>query len=702
MLINNKYKIEQELGRGGMGTVYRAFDIETNTIVAVKETIILPSEDEHRKLKRLQREYNFLKSIHHSNIVRAIDFFEYQNTYYIVMEYVDGYSLESLIQEKPYSLTVEEQLEIVLQICDAIATLNEKGVIHRDLKPANIILCKYRRIPKVLDLGIAKDVQKTMTMLTRPGYVIGTFSYMSPEQFNAEASNKSDAFSLGVMFYQFFLWLPQSPYYAKGISEALDKINNTKLSPLVLCTKNPHEFHATISEIIDLALLHDIEKRISVREMQRRFAAILGKEIKPPTKNLDTKADHKKITSRTRRLDAVKKRQTSRLPKSQSKNQAMLKMPNFTFSLNDTIIRTAYTIIILTLVYFMWDLYKATVEQEDYFRLGQTALSSKRYYAAIRFYSFALQQDPQNAIAYLGKGKSHFYCKNYQEALLCFQQALQIKKSSELLYHRGCTYQAMKQYEKAISDFQHAIKLDIRNTGAYKELAITYAKQGKYQKATDVYTQGLVTFPQSFVFVIDRGVYFEKQKKYVQALNDFLKATTLRTKDTLGYRNSAIILNRLGKYKKALTYITTAIDLDKNDITLRAIRIDSAEALENWQILEEDYSYLLQVSPTMQYYASRAYVYQKLKKYTQAAADYTKAIELQSSPSHLLYWLRGLNYHTNKQYKQAIQDYRKVVKLEPEYVDAYKNLSYCYQALGNQNQAVYYQALWKVKKKKDN
>ena len=693
--------MEQELGRGGMGTVYRAFDIETNTLVAVKETIILPSEDEHRKLKRLQREYNFLKSIHHPNIVRAIDFFEYQNTYYIVMEYVDGYSLESLIQEKPYSLTVEEQLEIALQICDAIATLNEKGVIHRDLKPANIILCKYRGIPKVLDLGIAKDVQKTMTMLTRPGYVIGTFSYMSPEQFNVEASNKSDAFSLGVMFYQFFLWLSQSPYYAKSISEALDKINNTQLPPLVLHTKNPHAFHASISEIVDQALLHDIEKRISVREMHRRFATILGKEIKPSAKNLTAKTDHKKITSRTRRLDAVKKRQTSRLPRSQ--NQATFKMPNFTFSLNDTIIRTAYTIIILILVYFMWDLYKATAqEQEDYFRLGQTALSSKRYYAAIRFYSFALQQDPKNAIAYLGKGKSHFYCKDYQKALSCFQQALQIKKSSELLYHRGCTYQAMKQYEKAISDFQHAIKLDIRNTGAYKELAITYAKQGNYQKAVDAYTQGLVIFPQSFVFVIDRGVYFEKQKKYAQALNDFLKATTLRTKDTLGYRNSAIILNRLGKYKEALTYITTAIDLDKNDITLRTIRINSAEALENWQILEEDYSYLLQVSPTMEYYASRAYAYQKLKKYAQAAADYTKAIELRSSPSHLLYWLRGLNYHTNKQYEQAIQDYLKVIKLEPEYVDAYKNLSYCYQALGDKNKAVFYQALWKVKKKKDN
>ncbi|BBM88311.1 serine/threonine-protein kinase [Candidatus Uabimicrobium amorphum] len=700
MLINNKYKIEQELGRGGMGTVYRAFDIDTNTLVAVKETIILPSEGEQRKLKRLQREYQFLKNIQHPNIVRAIDFFEYQNTHYIVMEYVDGHSLESVVQEKPYSLTVEQQLEIAMQICDAIATLNEKGVVHRDLKPANIIVCKYRGIPKVLDLGIAKDVQKSMTMLTRPGYVIGTFAYMSPEQFNAEASSKSDTFSLGVMFYQFFLWLPKSPYHATNINEALEKINNMQLPPLALQTKNPHALHASISEILDKALLHDIDKRLSVREMHRCFAALLGREVKTsaPKQNPKTnRVNRSKVTSRSRRLDVAKKRHTGKQQKSSNINSLLLKIRS-RFHTPQTYIRIGYIVVILILAYFVSDHYVKS-EPKDYFRMGQAALSAKKYHKAIRFYSLALQQDPQNAIAYLGKGKAYFECQDYKSALSYFSKSIAIKKTSEVLFQRGSTYRKMAQYEKAIDDFRQAINLDKRNVGAYYALGFIFEEKKKYQEAVDICTKGIEVFPKNFHFWINRGFYLSRLDKDTQALEAYLKAIALRENDVLGYRNCAATYNSLKQYSKALSYITKAIELDKDSTILREIRMEAAEKLDNTEVLLEDYAYLLQVAPTVDLYKRRGYLYFRLEKYKSSIEDYSKGIALRPL-SYSLYLGRALSYDGDKQYKKAIKDYQQVVKLSPENYFVYAYISRSYTALGNSSKASLYQRLYERKRKK--
>ena len=137
-LLNERYLIQKGIGSGGMGFVYLAKDTKKNTTVAVKE--YYGDNLSPREVRRIKREYYFLKTIHHPNIVRGLDFFQIDGKHYIVMEYVTGISLRDFIANKPVGVSFRKQLDIAKKLCLAVAEVNKHKVMHRDLKPGNIIL----------------------------------------------------------------------------------------------------------------------------------------------------------------------------------------------------------------------------------------------------------------------------------------------------------------------------------------------------------------------------------------------------------------------------------------------------------------------------------------------------------------------------------------------------------------------------------
>jgi eukaryotic-like serine/threonine-protein kinase len=209
------YRVIEKLGSGGMGVVYQAEDVRLNRPVAVK---FLPERftRDRPSLERFQREARAASSLNHPGICTVFDIGEQDGRPFIVMELLEGRTLEHLIHRKP--LPKDEVLDLGIQIADALEAAHRKGIVHRDIKPTNIFITNHQQA-KILDFGVAKlaaavepshlTSARTVTTLphedtlTQPGMAVGTVFYMSPEQARGQhVDARSDLFSFGAVLYE--------------------------------------------------------------------------------------------------------------------------------------------------------------------------------------------------------------------------------------------------------------------------------------------------------------------------------------------------------------------------------------------------------------------------------------------------------------------------------------------------------------------
>lgn len=194
-----KYEVEDLIATGGMGAVYKAIHPTLNRNVIIKK---LTLKNDEGLIQRFNREARIMMDFTHDNIVNVYDHFKERDSYYIVLEYVDGITLGDFIK-KEGRLSNELALYIILEISKALKYAHDKGVVHRDIKPANILISKDGEV-KLVDFGIAASEDGIDEDLTTVGMTMGTPSYMAPEQFgNSKNVDKTaDIYSLGVMLYE--------------------------------------------------------------------------------------------------------------------------------------------------------------------------------------------------------------------------------------------------------------------------------------------------------------------------------------------------------------------------------------------------------------------------------------------------------------------------------------------------------------------
>ena len=217
-VLSDHYELDSEIGRGGMGIVYRAKDRRLKRTVAIK---LLPPELAFRSdiKTRFLREAETAAQLSHPNIVPIYTVDETEGLVFFVMAYVDGENLAKRIFERGV-LPCDEVRRILRDVADALAYAHERGVVHRDIKPDNIIIASQTGRPMVTDFGIARAVSDGDSRLTATGMAIGTPAYMSPEQAAGERTidGRSDLYSLGVVAYQM---LAGEPPFVAGSTPAM-------------------------------------------------------------------------------------------------------------------------------------------------------------------------------------------------------------------------------------------------------------------------------------------------------------------------------------------------------------------------------------------------------------------------------------------------------------------------------------------------
>ncbi|NIN92134.1 protein kinase, partial [bacterium] len=281
-----RYKIIEELGKGGMGKVYKVLDTKIKEKVALK--LLKPEIASDKKtIERFSNELKFARKVRHENVCQMYDLGEEKGTHFITMEFVPGEDLKSMIRMSR-QLSMGATIGITKQVCEGLASAHKMGVVHRDLKPQNIMIDKEGNA-RIMDFGIARSIEGKG--ITGAGVMIGTPEYMSPEQVEGkEVDQRSDIYSLGVILYE--MVTGRVPF--EGDTPFTIGVKQKSEEP-----RNPTELNSQIPEDLSRVILRCMEKN---KENRYQSAGEVRSEIENIEKGIPTTEieipKRKPITSR--------------------------------------------------------------------------------------------------------------------------------------------------------------------------------------------------------------------------------------------------------------------------------------------------------------------------------------------------------------------------------------------------------------------
>lgn len=267
-LINERYKVIDKLGGGGMSIVYLAEDLILKRKVAIK-AISIPPREKEETLRRFEREVHNSSQLAHKNIVSMYDVAEEDDCYFLVMEYIEGPTLSEYIQNHG-PLSLETAIQFTQQILEGIKHAHDNRIVHRDIKPQNILIDKNKTL-KIFDFGIAKAISETS--LTQTNHVLGTVQYLSPEQAKGESTNEgTDIYSIGIVLYEMLVGEP--PFNGEtAVSIAIKHIQDTIPN---ITTEKREEVPQALSNVVLKATEKDRADRYrTIQQMRDDLSSVL-------------------------------------------------------------------------------------------------------------------------------------------------------------------------------------------------------------------------------------------------------------------------------------------------------------------------------------------------------------------------------------------------------------------------------------------
>ncbi len=273
------YQLGEELGAGGMGTVYRGLHTQTEQTVAIKQLKNTIATDD--TIERFRREGEALRDLNHPNIVKMLDMFEHEGQHYLVMEYVSGGDLSDLIRQG--DIPLERIVNLAIDLADALTRAHRLNIIHRDLKPANIMIGEDG-VLRLTDFGVAHVGSKER--VTDTDAIVGTIDYLPPEAFSGESFDaRGDIWAFGVILFE--MLTGQRPFAGESLMQVIQNITTQAAPDLEsLCPDAP----IALVDLVYRMLERDPQARISsVRHVGAELEDILEKRESPPQrKRFDT------------------------------------------------------------------------------------------------------------------------------------------------------------------------------------------------------------------------------------------------------------------------------------------------------------------------------------------------------------------------------------------------------------------------------
>lgn len=639
------YHVLQELGRGGMGAVYKVYDPRSERPVALK---ILLSTGEQSEMGRFLQEAKTLAKLDHPNIVKVYEVGDHNNLYY-TMEYIVGRDL-SFYAKSQNHLAVNIVAAIFCKIAHAVDCIHKEGIIHRDIKPANIILARDNH-PKLMDFGLIKNKQHDR-QFSCSGQVIGTVYYMPPEQINGQKVGKrADIYSLGATMYE--VLTGTLPFYSPLYTTLTQKI--TTEDPVPLRNINP-QIPADLEAICLKCLHKNPYKRYndakSLQKDLQNFMRGDAVSARRYTKIAAARTFIRRnklfvasistiflviVTSIT--LYFLMYQRYSQTLLSQKQNSLNAAKKAFTtlynvYQMNSALRENVEMIAQLNEVFRALEKLDIMDDLEKHIDVlmlygivcSETENLQKK---GIDIYNKIIAVRPDYAKAYTNRGRIYHKMKNYEQAMRDYNKAIKINNDHKAYNNRGYIYLNQDNHILAEKDFDKAISLNPQNSEAYGNKGILYRRQKKYQRALQCYAKAIELSPMSSNMYSNRGLLYEEMQNFAAAMKDYQRAILYNPKYYGVYCNRGKLYARLGQEQLAI----------------------------------EDYLHALKLNPDFyQVHNNLGMIYTNMRKYFKALPHIKKAIELNPKYSNA-YANLGILYQQQGKIQQAIAAWKKAIAL---------------------------------------
>jgi serine/threonine protein kinase/Flp pilus assembly protein TadD len=733
-----RYEIIEELGRGGMGRLYRALDKKIAQEVALKILRHEISRDQ-TIIDRFSNELKTARRIAHKNVCRMYHLGEEAGTYYIIMEYIPGQDLQSMIHMTK-QLSTETVLTVAKQICDGLAEAHRLSVVHRDLKPGNIMIDREGNA-KILDFGIARSLDSKG--VTEAGHLIGTPEYMSPEQAQDRGiDHRSDIYSLGVILYE--MVTGQVPFTGDTpISISLKHIKEQPQDPRHLAPQIPEDLNKLILKCLE----KNKENRVqSARELHSELIKI--EEAVKDTKRAPKVQRAITLQRMTRPFGLPKyffpvlvlilaialvlslwspwSGEESIPPPSDKPSLAILYFKNNTGDASLDHWRTALSDLLIADLSqskfirvlsgeLLFDILTELGQQDaqsyssdvirEIARRGsvENVLVGNFTRAGDRFRINVTVQDARTgeligSQSVEGSGERSFYSmvdeltkrikKDFQLpneiiATDLDEQIGQITTSSpEALryYTEGVQYGRLAEYSQAIVSYEEALRLDPEFAMAYEGMAGAYNNLGYFTEAREY-------FEKAFEFsdrVSERELYFIQGEYYrttettfgkaIEALNNLLK---LYPEDGDGNNRLGLIYKTIEEWDKAIERYEVCVQnkYDRFFYYVNLAEVYMAKGM--YERAGEILELFLDQFPDVAWiHGDYAINYLCQRQYEFAHIEADKALDLDPTHYHAL-WIKGHIFLAQGNFTAAEVEYLKLLRLEEESARLYGRDSLC-------------------------
>ena len=641
-----RYQVIEELGHGGMGRVYKAFDTEIKEKIALK--LLKPEIGiDEEMIERFRNELKLARKISQRNVCRVHDLNKEKGTYYITMEYVVGEDLKRLVR-KVGQMSAGKTISIAKQVCEGLSEAHSLGIVHRDLKPQNIMVDEVGNA-KIMDFGIARSLQ--VKGITGAGVMIGTPEYMSPEQVEGkEVDRRSDIYSLGIILYE--MVTGRVPF--EGDTPFTVGVKQKSETP-----KDPRQFNAQIPEALSRLILRclekDKEKRYqSAGEVRSELETIeqgipTTQRIVPSRKPLTSREITVKFNLRTLLLPSLvvttlvvaavliwqllSRKEVVSVP-SDKPSLAIVYFKNNTGDENFEHWRTALS-----------DLLIADLAQSRYIRVlsGDSLYDTLRQLDLLEARTYSREELKQ--VASRG-GVNHILQGDLSKAGDNFRinMALQKADTGELVASESVDGKGEGSFLSMVDELTRRIKANFRLSA--EEIAADIDK--KVEEITTNSTQALQYY--------DEGRNLHLRGEYRESIQLMEKALVIDPEFAMAYRSMAMSYNNLLIFSEREKYLQRAFELE-----------DRLSDRERYLIEGEFFT-------------------KTEKTYNKAIEAYTNLLQLYPDDS-IANTNLGVLYFNLEEWDKAINQYGEQIRRKDKSFFPYTNQSEAYRAKGMYDKA---------------